>query len=142
MDPYEYARQQGQVMGQPDVPADDYDAEDLMDLLLHAYHAAGHVTGVEEGGTREELARFAGFCNDYLADHRVASTGVVDGGFALVFEDGRAVSLATVAEAAPARPDPVIPITTPKSSKMRGLPVDDTAIQITTGDPHKARRPR
>jgi hypothetical protein len=142
MDPYEYARQQGQVMGQPDVgPGDDYDAEDLMDLMLHAFAAGGHMKDMEPPAC-EAIGFFAGFCNAYLAEHRVASTGVVDGGFALVFDDGRAVTLASAEEAAPARPDATVPITTPKSSKMRGLPVDDTAIQITTGDPHKARRPR
>jgi hypothetical protein len=139
MDPYDYARQQGQVMGQPDPgPDDDYEPEDLMDLLLHAFATAGHMDDMP-AESRQAIAVFAQFANDHLGTHRVASTGVVDGGFALVFEDGRAVPMASV-EAAPERPDPTIPITTPKDSRMRGMKVDTTAVQITTGNPQHRRR--
>jgi hypothetical protein len=140
MDPYELARQQGQVMGQAGAGPDDFiDAEDLMDLLLQAYSRAGHTQDMDEHG-HKILGDFAEFCNGYLYENRVASTGVVDGGFALVFDTGQSVQLASGEPEKPARPDSTVPITMPKSSKMRGMAVYDGSVPMTTGDPHRNRR--
>lgn len=144
MDPYELARQQGQILGQAQAGQHDLiDAEDLMDLLLQEYTRAGHLETATEAD-REAIGRFAQFSNDYLAENRVASTGVVDGGFALVFDTGQAVQLASSAPETPGRPEPTtVPITTPKNFKMKSMmPVVDNSVPMTTGDPHKARRPR
>jgi hypothetical protein len=141
MDPYDYALRQGQVAGQsPAVDPDDYAADDLMDLLFHAYGAGGRLDGLPEA-ERGAVAAFARFANDYLAGRRVASTGVLDGGFALVFEDGRSVQLASSEPATPPKPDPTIPITRPKEQKMKGMTVVDTSVPMTGFDP-RARRPR
>jgi hypothetical protein len=141
MDPYTYAQQQGQVAGQrPREQHDDEAADDLMDLLLHAYDTSGHM-GPLPPECQDAVAAFASFANGYLAARRVASTGVVDGGFALVFEDGRAVQLASVESAGPARPDPTIPITRPRDQKMKGMTVVDTSVPMTGVDP-RTRGPR
>ena len=101
-------------MGQAGAGPDDlYDADDLMDLLLQAYARAGHTEDLSDRD-REVLGHFAEFCNSFLYEYRVASTGVVDGGFALVFEDGQSVQPASGAEQVPERPEVTIAITRPK----------------------------
>ena len=140
MDPYQLAQRQGQVMGAK-APADDADAaEDLMDLLVRAYAAAGHLGQLTSPGERDAVARFAAFGNEYLAGRRVVSTGVVDGNFSLVFDDGQAVPLASAEEKAE-RPDSTVPITRPRDSKMKGMPVVDGSVAITTGTVGSPTRP-
>jgi hypothetical protein len=127
-------------MGQPGAgPGDLYDAEDLMDLLLQAYGRAGHMEGLTEE-QRDLLGDFAEFGNSFLYEHRVASTGVVDGGFALVFDDGQSVQLASGLPDVPERPDSTVPITRPKEHKMKGMAVYDGSVPMTTGNPDKAKR--
>lgn len=132
MDPYEFARQQGQTIGaKTDESADQpADANDLMDLLLAAYIAAGHLTNVDEHNV---VVGFAQFSNDYLDQHRVVSTGVVDGVFSLVFQNGQAVPLASAPPAAACRVDLTVPITRPQDSKMKGMSIVDNSVPMTTG---------
>ncbi len=132
MDPYEFARQHGQVIGaNRDLPEEPVDAEHLMDLLLQAFAIAGHLETTTENG-QATVARFVTFGNQYLATHRVVSTGMVNGEFSLVFDNGRAVPLAT-SEPRATRPDATIPITSPRDSKMKGMPVVDNSVPVTTG---------
>lgn len=142
MDAYEYAQQNGQVIGTPadaEDPLAGYEPEDLMDLLLFAFARGGRLAALDPAG-RRAVGEFAAFANDWLARNRVASTGIVAGDFALVFEDGSAVPLASRPEdRAPDRPDPAIPITVPRAGKMRGMPVADTSVRITGTRP--GRRP-
>lgn len=145
MDPHEFARQQGQVAGQQAAGADaePTDVLDLMDLLLCAYAKAGHLTEVTDA-QHEAVGRFAAFGNEYLARRRVVSTGVVDGEFSLVFDDGQAVPLAST-EPVPPRPDSTIPITIPREHKMKGMNVVDSSVPMTTGNvgsPVRGSRPR
>lgn len=142
MDPYEFARQQGQVAGKPASEVEEPgDAEDLMDLLVQAYVIAGHLNDASDA-EQVLVTHFAEFSNNYLASHRVVSTGIIDGEFSLVFESGRAVPLSRP-EQIPARPDPVVPITTPRDSKMKGMNVIDTSVPITTGSTGSPiKRPR
>jgi hypothetical protein len=134
MDPYTYAQQQGQVIasqpGDAD-PLNGYEPEDLLDLLLYAFAQAGRLAALDRPG-KQAVGDFAAFANDWLTRNRVVSTGIVDGEFALVFEDGTTVPLASQPEGKPqARPDPAIPLTLPRESKMRGMPVVDTSTPIT-----------
>jgi hypothetical protein len=134
MDPYEFARQQGQTIGsKPGQPGEEpLDDEDLMYLLFSAYVAAGHLPE-QDNDKFHAVSHFCEFSNNYLARRRVVSTGVVNGEFSLVFEDGVAVPLATTEPATAARPDPTIPITRPQDSKMKGMPVVDSSVPVTTG---------
>lgn len=143
MDPYSYARQQGQVIGAEsgEDEADTYRPEDLLDLLLYRYARAGRLGSLDRPA-RQAVGDFAAFANDFLAENRVASTGMVDGEFSLVFEDGTPVPLASRPEArGPARPETAVPITTPRSGKMRGMPVRDDSVPITGRACPARRRP-
>jgi hypothetical protein len=132
MDPYEYARQQGQTIGSsPGQSGEPEDVEDLMDLLIQAFASTMPAQGMT-AEQKQMLVQFAGFSNHYLATRRVVSTGVVNGDFSLVFEDGQAVPLAT-SEPKVQRPDPTIPITSPRDSKMKGMPMVDNSVPVTTG---------
>ena len=131
MDPFEFARQHGQVIGlNPDIEEPE-DGENLMELLLRAFVAAGHLATSTEDG-QAVAGRFVTFGNKYLATHRVVSTGMVNGEFSLVFESGQVVPLAT-SPPVPGRPDSTIPITSPRDSKMKGMPVMDNSVPVTTG---------
>ena len=131
MDPHEYAQQPGQVIGAPARDPDVYAATDLMDLLVNAYFVAGNLDNLESA-EQESVERFCVFANKYLAEHRVVSTGVVDGAFSLVFQGGQTVPLASEPDAPPERPESTIPLTTPKESKgMKGMPVVDNSVPIT-----------
>jgi hypothetical protein len=143
MRPYEFAQQQGQVIGKSaNDPADAVsDPADLMDLLFQAFCGSKDADSLSTDHL-DAVALFAQFSNDYLAQRRVASTGVVDGGFALVFEDGQSVQLASTEPAEPVRPDSTFAITKPKESKMKGMTVVDTSVPITTGRPDQVRKPR
>lgn len=133
MDPHEFSRQQGQVAGTGSTPEEAPDAgNDLMDLLIGAFGAAGHLNSMSQDG-QEAVASFAEFSNKYLAGRRVVSTGVVDGEFSLVFEDGQAIPLASE-EQEPARPDSTVPITYSRETKMKGMVVVDTSVPMTTGN--------
>jgi hypothetical protein len=133
MDPYTFAQQQGQVIGsKADLDDDPADAEDLMDLLLRACARDGYMADMTEA-ERTAIAVFADFSNKYLTEHRVVSTGIVDGAFSLCFEGGQTVPLATEATQAPQRPDGTVPITMPKEHKMKGMNVVDNSVPVTTG---------
>jgi hypothetical protein len=141
MDPYDYALKQGQVAGQkPSGNPDDGDFTDLMDLLAAAFLASGQMDHVQGEG-HQVLTAFAKFANNYLAERRVVSTGIVEGAFSLVFEDGVAIPLASSEPATPQKPVPVIPITIPKESKMKGMTVVDTSVPMTGFD-RKTGRPK
>ena len=134
MDPYEFAQKQGQVIGSTDSADDEpTEVDDIMDLLIQAYTRAGHMTADVPEASYEAVCSFADFANQYLAERRVVSTGLVDGAFSLVFDNGQAVPLASVEETKPKRPDSTIPITRPRDHKMKGMPVVDNSVPVTTG---------
>jgi hypothetical protein len=140
MDPYQFSVQQGQVIGDEPVTVvdDGYEPEDLMDLILYRYARDGHLNR-PAGSEQEAVAQFAAYANRFLERNRVASTGLVDGAFALVFEDGSSVPLSSSPEPArPARPEVVVPITTPRTGKMKGMPMRDDSVPITQGGRRKS----
>jgi hypothetical protein len=134
MDPYEFARQQGQTIGSRANEVDEpTEVDNIMDLLIQAYTRAGHMTADVPEASYEAVCDFAAFANQYLAERRVVSTGIVDGAFSLVFDNGQAVPLATEAAQAPKRPDSTVPITTPREHKMKSMQVIDNSVPVTTG---------
>jgi hypothetical protein len=134
MDPYELAQRQGQVIGgTADADQEPVTGTDLMDLLRNAFLATGRWEGMCQED-QDAIDRFTKFAGEYLAATPVISTGVVDGAFSLVFEGAVAVPLSPAGPAPPQRPDSTVPITIPRELKMRGLPVRDNSVPMTTGN--------
>jgi hypothetical protein len=140
MDPYNFAQRQGQVIKQPGVidrPEDEAGAENILELVLHAFSDKMTLMTTE---AREAVTDYVKFANAYLAERRVVATGNVDGSFALVFEDGHAIPLATTEPAKPPRAENTIAITMPKEQKMKGMSVVDTSVPMTGPAVHARRK--